>query len=129
MSRFVSAETDLVSLGAEDFAEVKRRMNYGDTRKLATMFSGPTPMAEYLAGVLEVNVVALRGPGFGCTLAHDHGDAGQTCDAIAIARAVLDRLDPDDAEVIIAAIGERNQSVRRAQTGERPLATTSAGSS
>lgn len=112
-SRLVGSATDIIDLGAGDFAEIKRRMNYGDTRRLAGMFTGPAPMNDYLAGVLEVNVVALRGPGFGCALDHDHADPAQNCAVPPVDRAQLDDLDPDDADALIDAIATRNASLRR----------------
>lgn len=130
MTRLIGGATDIVALGDCDHAEIKRRMRYGDTRRLVGMFSGPTAMPEYLAGVLELNVVALRGPGFGCTIEHDHGDPALRCETPAVTREVLDSLDPDDAETIIDAIAERNQSLRRqVRPGTSPFATPSSSSS
>lgn len=111
--RLVAGATDVVDLGGGDFAEIRRRMNYAITRQLAARFTGPTPMTDYLAAVLDLNVTALRGPGYGCTLEHDHGDAATRCDTSAVTTAVLDDLDPDDAEAIIEAIAARNLSLRR----------------
>lgn len=131
MSRLIGAATDVVDLGGGDFAEIKRRMNYGTIRELAARFSGPTPMGEYLAAVLELNVVALRGPGFGCRLEHDHGELATRCEATAVGRETLDDLDPDDADAIIEAIAARNVSLRRKiQPGDDdPLARSARSSS
>lgn len=111
--RLVAGATDVVDLGGGDFAEIRRRMNYAITRQLASRFTGPTPMSDYLAAVLELNVTALRGSGYGCTLEHDHGDPASHCDTPAVTRAVLDDLDPDDADAIIEAVAARNLSLRR----------------
>jgi hypothetical protein len=124
------ANTDLVELGEGDFAEIRRRMSYGESKQLAASFevkgTAHTATEEYMSKILELNLVALRGPGFGCTLEHDHADLTQKCSTPAIDRTVIDALDPSDSELLLDAINERNRKRGTPGFTPRPSASSDA---
>lgn len=118
MSRFVPLETDPIDLGEGDVVHIRRRMSYGQQRALASLFTGTEASAglrEYLAALLEQNIVRWDGPGF----------VDVDGNPMPITRDSIDALDSSVADLLVEEIGQRNPN-----ESARPLiGTASAGSS
>lgn len=103
MNRFARADdTEPFDLGDGDVVHLRRRMSYGDQRRLAAVLTDREKatggMASYLIALLDRNVIRWEGPGF-------VDEAGKP---LAVTRDALDDLDNDVAEAIVNEIARRN---------------------
>lgn len=106
-----------VDLGGGDTVYVKRRMSYGDNRRITAALRATD---EYLLLLLDINVVGWAGPGF----------LDAVGSPVPVSREMLDRLDPADAERIIEAINAQNPPrASKEGTTEVPFATPSSAPS
>lgn len=102
MSRLIDPQAAIdVVLGDGDVVRIKRKMAFGDKRRLAGTAANAdrgAAVADASITLLELNVLGWSGPGF-------TDASGQT---VPVTREAIDRLDDETADRIIAAIEAQN---------------------